>query len=100
MTRVSQHETAGGDRGIGECGVKRSVGTIILAKNTILREGMTLLLHHSNFKVIASMASPDHLPKRLSEKVRLVILGVTMGSHDKAEWLPKILPSPRNFKIV
>src|SRR6266436_5235127 len=31
-------------------GVKRSVVTVILAKRTILREGLISLLHHSNFR--------------------------------------------------
>jgi two-component system nitrate/nitrite response regulator NarL len=80
--------------------VKRSVETIILAKPPILREGLTSLLKHSSFKVIASIASPDDFPKLLSENVQLVILGVSMGSGDEEEYLQKILPSTRNYKIV
>jgi two-component system nitrate/nitrite response regulator NarL len=82
------------------CSVKRSVATVILAKRTILREGLISLLHHSNFRVVASAATPDEFTKLLSENIRLVILGVSMASREELECLEKMLPTTRNYKVV
>jgi two-component system nitrate/nitrite response regulator NarL len=80
--------------------MKRSVETVILAQRTLLREGLTSLLHDSYFKVVASIAAPDELSQLLPGGVGLVILCLSTGSREDLDYLEKISPPTRNYKIV
>jgi len=61
--------------------VKRSIPTIIVEKRTLLREGVTSLLHDTHYKLLASVVSPSEIPHlRLSPgRALLTILGLWGG---------------------
>jgi two-component system, NarL family, nitrate/nitrite response regulator NarL len=80
--------------------MKRSVATVILAPRTLLREGLTSLLYDSNFRVVASIATPEELSQLLPGRVGLVILCLATGSRDDLDYVEKLLPSTRDYKIV
>lgn len=80
--------------------MKRTVATVILAPRTLLREGLASLLHDSNFRVVARIATPDELPQLLLGRVGLVILGVSTGSREELDYLEKISPTTREYKIA
>jgi two-component system, NarL family, nitrate/nitrite response regulator NarL len=80
--------------------VKRSVATVILAPRTLLREGLTSLLHNSNFRVVASIATPDEISQLLPGRVGLVILYLSTGSREGLDYLEKISSTTRDYKIV
>jgi len=80
--------------------MKRNVATVILAPRTLLREGLTALLHDSNFRVVASIGTPDELSQLAPGRVGLVILCLSMGSREDLDYLEKILPTTRDYKIV
>ena len=80
--------------------MKRNVATVILAPRTLLREGLTALIHDSNFKVVASIGTPDELSQLAPGRVGLVILCLSMGSREDLDYLEKILPTTRDYKIV
>jgi two-component system nitrate/nitrite response regulator NarL len=80
--------------------MKRSVTTVILAPHTLLREGLTSLLHDSNFRVVASIATPDELSQLLPGRVGLLILCLSTGTREDLDYLEKMLLTTRNYKIV
>jgi len=80
--------------------VERGIATVILAPRTLLREGLTSLLHDSNFRVVASIATPDELSQLLTGKVELVVLCLSAGSREDLDYLEKIVPTTRDYKIV
>jgi two-component system, NarL family, nitrate/nitrite response regulator NarL len=61
--------------------VKRSIPTIIVEKRTLLREGVTSLLHDTHYKLLVSVVSPSEIPHlRLSPgRPLLTILGLWGG---------------------
>ena len=61
--------------------MKRSIPTIIVEKRTLLREGVTSLLHDTHYKLLASVVSPSEIPHlRLSPgRPLLTILGLWGG---------------------
>jgi two-component system nitrate/nitrite response regulator NarL len=79
--------------------MKRNVATVVLAPRTLLREGLTAVLHDSNFRVVASIATPDEL-SLLPGRLGLVILCLSMGSREDLDCLEKKLPTTRDYKIV
>jgi two-component system, NarL family, nitrate/nitrite response regulator NarL len=80
--------------------MKHSITTIILAQHTLLREGLTSLLHDSNFRVIASVATPDEFSQLLPRRVRLLILCLSTGSREDLDYLETLLSATRDYKIV
>jgi two-component system, NarL family, nitrate/nitrite response regulator NarL len=80
--------------------MKRNVATVILAPRTLLREGLTSLLYDSNFRVVASIATPDELSQLLPGRAGLVILCLSTGSSEYLDYLEKIVPATRDYKIV
>ena len=80
--------------------MKRSVTTVILAPHTLLREGLTSLLHDSNFRVVASIATPDELSQLLPGRVGLLILCLSTGTREDLDYLETMLSTTRNYKIV
>jgi two-component system, NarL family, nitrate/nitrite response regulator NarL len=80
--------------------MKRSVATVILAPHTLLREGLTSLLHDSNFKVVASIGKPDEFSQLLPGRVGLLILCLSTGTREDLDYLETMLSTTRNYKIV
>jgi len=80
--------------------MKRSVATVILAPHTLLREGLTSLLHDSNFRVVASIGTPDEFSQLLPERVGLLILCLSTGTREDLDYLETMLSTTRNYKIV
>jgi two-component system nitrate/nitrite response regulator NarL len=80
--------------------MKRSIATVIIAPRTLLREGLTSLLYDSNFKVVASIATPDELSQLLPGRVGLVILCLSTGSREELDFLETTSPTTRDYKIV
>jgi two-component system, NarL family, nitrate/nitrite response regulator NarL len=80
--------------------VKRSIPTVIIEPRTVLREGLASLLHGSNFKVTASVASVDELPDRSPGHARVVILGLAKAAPDDLQLLDTLSHAPRDYKIV
>ncbi len=80
--------------------MKRNVATVVLAPRTLLREGLTAVLHDSNFRVVASIGTSDELSQLLPGRVGLVILCLSMGSREDLDYLENILPTTRDYKIV
>ena len=80
--------------------MKRSVATVILAPHTLLREGLTSLLHDSNFRVVASIGTPDEFSQLLPGRVGLLILCLSTGTREDLDYLETMLSTTRNYKIV
>ena len=82
--------------------MKRSIPTIIVEKRTLLREGVTSLLHDTPYKILASVASLPEIPHlRLSPgRPLLTILGLWGGLDETLRAVQSLRRISPGCKIV
>jgi two-component system nitrate/nitrite response regulator NarL len=73
---------------------------VIVEPRTLLREGLSSLLHDSNFKVISSVASVDEMPALPPGRAGLLIIGIARATPDDLLRLERIVPRKQEYKIV
>jgi two-component system nitrate/nitrite response regulator NarL len=94
---IARVRTCEGD-GVGV--MEPNVPTIIVEPRTLLREGLASLLNESHFKVMASVASLEQVPRTAIGRAGLLIVGVATGAPDDLRFLEKLLPVQQDCKIV
>jgi two-component system nitrate/nitrite response regulator NarL len=83
-----------------ECGVMRSVTTIVVEPRTLLREGLVSLLRRSGFRVISAVPTLDKVPQAALGHASLLTIGAPSETAKALDYAHKKFSAAGKVKIV